>query len=180
MRTSLTKIQLTGYTFFPTPTPNVLAAFVAGLLWLMIFLVGFCALFSLEVLKFTFSRLFLRKTLCPKYKLFETQTPDSDQVCGERPEHGEGVLSAGTQHYTSDSPGIVCRAVIVWRYVAGRRRTSLLASRSRVCGGKSSTSTDHHDHEEHCVDIADLPLVAERKMLEPHLRVRPPVTKNSS
>eukprot|EP00392_Amoebophrya_sp_AT5.2_P002748 g2753.t1 len=46
--TKATVIGLTGYTFFPTPTPNVLAAFVAGLLWLMIFLVGFCALFSLE------------------------------------------------------------------------------------------------------------------------------------
>ncbi|CAD7966512.1 unnamed protein product [Amoebophrya sp. A120] len=41
-------VGLTGYTFFPTPSPNVLAAFFALLLWIMIFLTGFCALFSVE------------------------------------------------------------------------------------------------------------------------------------
>lgn len=35
-------------TLFPAPTPNFLAAFFAGILWLMIFCTGFCALFGVE------------------------------------------------------------------------------------------------------------------------------------
>lgn len=39
---------LATYTLFPTPTPNVLAGFLATVLWLSIFCCGFCALFGLQ------------------------------------------------------------------------------------------------------------------------------------
>ncbi|CAD7931487.1 unnamed protein product [Amoebophrya sp. A25] len=47
------KTTLAAYTLLPTPTPNVLAAFFALLLWITIFLMGFCALFGIDVLFFS-------------------------------------------------------------------------------------------------------------------------------
>lgn len=42
------KKVVTTLTLFPSPTPNFLAALLAGVLWLSIFCTGFCALFGLE------------------------------------------------------------------------------------------------------------------------------------
>lgn len=39
---------LSGFTLLPTPSPNALAGLFAGILWISIFLTGFCCLFSLE------------------------------------------------------------------------------------------------------------------------------------
>lgn len=42
------KKALTAFVLFPTPSPNVLAGLLAGLFWLTIFFLGFCALYGVE------------------------------------------------------------------------------------------------------------------------------------